>query len=160
MTRPASGRALRSSRQRAVLAAALAGVGLPMLALAVTHRAAAALVLVAVTGAGGVLVEVLTETSLQRTLPAEMFGRAYGLALPASIGGIAVGSLIAPLLTSAFGGTGALVACAAAVVAYGLVVLCIPQAKPEPSPAENALIFGEWSLENPASISSPSGGDR
>jgi MFS family permease len=118
-----AGRAVRCSRPGAVIPAALAAAGLPMLVLAVSHWAAAALALVAISGAGAILVEVLTETSLQRTLPAEMFGRAYGLALPASIGGIAVGALVAPLLTSAFGGTGALVACGAAVAAYGLVVL-------------------------------------
>jgi MFS family permease len=132
-----AGQALRCSRPHAVLAAALGAVGLPMPVLAVTHRAAAALVLVAITGAGAILVEVLTETSLQRTLPAEIFGRAYGLALPASIGGVAVGSLIAPLLISVFGAAGALVACGVAVLAHGLVVLRTPQAKPKPRPAEN-----------------------
>ena len=132
-------RALRYSRPGTVLLAALGAVGLPMAVLAVTHWAAAALVLVAISGTGAILVEVLTETSLQRTLPAEMFGRAYGLALPASIGGIAAGSLIAPLLTSVFGGTGALVVCGAAVVAYGLLMLRVPQPKPDLSPAENAL---------------------
>lgn len=138
-----AGRALRSSRPRAVLLAALSAVGVPMLVLAVTHWPAAALVLAAITGVGAILVEVLTETSLQRTLPAEMFGRAYGLAVPASIGGIAAGALIAPLLTGALGGTGALVTCGAAVLAYGLVVLRAPWAKPEFSSAENAPITSE-----------------
>jgi MFS family permease len=121
-------RALRCSDSRAILLAALAAVGLPMVMLAVTRWAAAALVLVAITGAGAILVEVLTETSLQRILPTEMFGRAYGLALPASIGGIAAGSVIAPLLTTAFGQTGSLVACGTPVVTYGLVVLYAPLA--------------------------------
>ena len=66
-----------------------------------------------VTGAGAILVEIMTETGLQRTLPPDVFGRAYGLALPASIAGIVVGSLIAPLLASALGTTGALLACGA-----------------------------------------------
>jgi MFS family permease len=135
-----AGRAARSAGSRTVLLAALAAVGLPMLALSVTHWAAIALVLAGFTGAGAILVEVLTETSLQRILPAESFGRAYGLALPAAVGGIAAGSLIAPLLTIAFGGTSALVACGAPVVAYGLLILNTPQAKPEPAITENALI--------------------
>ena len=135
-------------------------VGLPMVVLAVTHWAAAALVLVAISGTGAILVEVLTETRLQRTLPAEMFGRAYGLALPASIGGLAADSLIAPLLTSMSGGTGTLVACGAAVVAYGLLILRVPKPKPDLSPAENALICGEWNLPNPTSASSLSRGDQ
>jgi hypothetical protein len=53
--------------------------------------------------AGAILVEVMTETGLQRLLPADVFGRAYGLAIPASIGGIVVGSLIAPVLVSTAG---------------------------------------------------------
>jgi predicted MFS family arabinose efflux permease len=121
-----AGRALRWSSPHAVLLAALGAVGLPMLLLAVVHWAIAALVLVALTGAGAILVEVLTETSLQRVLPAEMFGRAYGLALPAAVGGIAAGSVIAPLLIIAFGATGSLIACGAPVAAYGLVVLRAP----------------------------------
>jgi MFS family permease len=120
---PLAGRAMRWSRPRAVLSAAMAAVGLPTLALAVTHRAAAVLVLVAITGVGAIVVEVLTETSLQRTLPAEVSGRAHGLALPASIGAIGAGSLIAPLLASAFGETRALVTCGAVAAAYGLAAL-------------------------------------
>lgn len=116
-------RAARSSRPRAVLLASLGAVGLPMLALAFTRWAAVALILAAITGAGSILVEVLAETILQRTLAPAMFGRAYGLAFPAAVAGIAAGALIAPLLTEAFGGTGALIASGAAVAAYGLVVL-------------------------------------
>jgi len=70
-----------------------------------------------------VLVEILTDTGLQRMLDEDVFGRAYGLALPASLGGIVVGSLIAPLLASALGGTGALVALGLAVLAYALLLL-------------------------------------
>ena len=57
-------------------------------------------------------------TGLQRMLPRDVFGRAHGLAVPASIGVIGAGSLLAPVLDSALGRTGALLACAAAVLAY------------------------------------------
>jgi MFS family permease len=116
-------RALRCPHPRAVLLAALAAVGLPMPLLAVAHWPAAAIGLVAVTGVGAILVEVLTETGLQRMLPPETFGRAYGLALPASLGGIVAGSLIAPLLTGLLGETGALTACGAVVAGYALLLL-------------------------------------
>jgi hypothetical protein len=69
------------------------------------------------------LVEILTDTTLQRTLDEDVFGRAYGLALPASIGGIVVGSAAAPLLASLLGTSGALIATGSAVLAYGLLVL-------------------------------------
>jgi hypothetical protein len=59
---------------------------------------------------------------LQRMLDDEVFGRAYGLALPASIGGIALGSLIAPVLVSVFGETAALFACGAVVTGYCAVL--------------------------------------
>jgi predicted MFS family arabinose efflux permease len=126
-----AGRTLRFGRQRVVLLIALAAVGLPMIGLAAASSAALALVLVAVTGAGAISVEVLTETCLQRTLPAEAFGRAYGLAFPASIAGIAVGSLIAPLLISVLGGTAALLAGGGLAVAYGLALLREPQVPAE-----------------------------
>ena len=77
-------------------AAALAAVGLPMPLLAVAHWPAAAIALAAVTGTGAILVEILTETGLQRMLPPETFGRAYGLALPASLGGIVAGGSSPP----------------------------------------------------------------
>ena len=114
---------MASPRSRAVLAAALAAAGLPMLLLAVVRWPAAAIVLTGLTGVGALLVEILTETSLQRTLDDEVFGRAYGLAVPASLGGIVVGSLIAPLLAAALGGSGALIAVGGAVLAYPLLVL-------------------------------------
>jgi predicted MFS family arabinose efflux permease len=129
-----AGRALRCPHPRAVLLAALAAVGLPMPLLAVAHWPAAAIALVSVTGIGAILVEVLAETGLQRMLPPEAFGRAYGLALPVSLGGIVAGSLIAPLLTGVLGETGALTACGAAVVGYGLVLLA-----PRGRPASSAL---------------------
>jgi predicted MFS family arabinose efflux permease len=116
-------RAQRSRHPRAVLLAALAAVGAPMLLLAAVHWAAAAIILASVTGTGAILVEILTETGLQRALPAELFGRAYGLALPAAVAGIAAGSLTAPLLTTVLGQTGALVACGAVALSYGLALM-------------------------------------
>ena len=113
-------RALRSPHPRAVLVTALTAVGLPKPLLAITGWPMVAIALVSVTGAGAILVEILTETALQRMLPPDMFGRAYGLALPASLGGIVAGSLIAPLLTSLVGGAGALVACGVVVGRYAL----------------------------------------
>lgn len=118
-----AGRASRSPRPRWILAAALAAAGLPMPLLAVTAWPAAALFLAGLTGAGALLVEILTETCLQRVVDEDVFGRAYGLALPASLGGIVAGSLIAPVLLAVLGGPGALVAVGGAVLAYALVVL-------------------------------------
>jgi MFS family permease len=116
-------RAARCSRPHWVRAAALAAVGLPMPLLAVVHWTAAVIFLVSLTGTGALLVEILTETWLQRTLDEEVFGRAYGLAVPASYGGIAAGSLLAPLLIRGMGVAGTLVVTGGAVVAYTVVLL-------------------------------------
>jgi predicted MFS family arabinose efflux permease len=118
-----AGRASRCPHSRYVLAAALAVVGLPMPLLALVRWPAAAIFLAGVTGTGAILVEILTETQLQRSLDEEVFGRVYGIALPASLGGIVVGSLIAPVLAGTLGGPGALLAVGGAVLAYALFIL-------------------------------------
>jgi hypothetical protein len=108
---------------RAVLVATLAAVGLPVLLLAVVHWGPAVIVLAGVTGTGAILVQIMTETGLQRTLPHDVFGRAYGLAIPVSIGGIGTGSLVASTLASTVGLTGALLVCGSIAVAYGALLL-------------------------------------
>jgi hypothetical protein len=80
----------------------------------------------------------MTETGLQRMLPEEVFGRAYGLALPASVAGIVVGSLIAPVLVSVIGLTGALVACGGVATAYGLQLIAGRRPAPAHAPAHAA----------------------
>jgi glycosyltransferase involved in cell wall biosynthesis len=84
---------------------------------------AAAIVLAGLTGMGALLVEILTETALQRELDEDVFGRAYGLAFPAAISGIVIGSVIAPGLAALLGGSGALVVVGGSVLAYALAVM-------------------------------------
>jgi MFS family permease len=118
-----AGRLMRLPHQRAILLAALAAVGLPMLVLPLVSWGVLAIMLAASTGAGAILVEIATETSLQRSLPAEVFGRAYGLALPAAVAGIALGSLLAPVLVTVAGGSGAMIVSGGAVAGYGLLLV-------------------------------------
>ncbi|MGH3176892.1 MAG: MFS transporter, partial [Streptosporangiaceae bacterium] len=108
---------------RPVLAAALALAGLPTLLLAVVRWPAAAIVLTGLTGMGALLVEILTDTTLQRELDEDVFGRAYGIAFPAAITGIVVGSVIAPGLAALLGGSGALIAVGGTVLGYALLVM-------------------------------------
>jgi hypothetical protein len=84
---------------------------------------AAAIVLAGLTGMGALLVEILTETTLQRELDEDVFGRAYGIAFPAAIAGIVVGSIIAPGLAALLGASGALIAVGGTVLGYALLVI-------------------------------------
>jgi hypothetical protein len=88
--------------------------------LAVLPWFALTLLVAVANGAGSLVVEVCTETALQEQLPDEVFGRAYGFAFPASIGGIAAGSLLAAPLTAMLGLPGALAAVGAVVAGYAL----------------------------------------
>jgi hypothetical protein len=121
-----AGRAARLPYRRVVIAA-LGAVGLSVAGVAILPWAAAILIVIAVGGAASLLVEITMNTGLQRMLPRDAFGRAYGLAVPASIGVIGVGSLLAPVLDSALGRTGALLACAAAVLAYTAFLALAPR---------------------------------
>jgi MFS family permease len=105
-------------RPLAAVAATLLVVGTASALFAIAPWLAGALVLAALVGAGAVAVEVLTDTLLARSLDEAVLARAYGLAYPASIGGIVLGSLVAAPLVAAVGPGGALVA----VGAYVLVL--------------------------------------
>jgi hypothetical protein len=72
---------------------------------------------------------------LQRSLDPAVFARAYGLALPAFLGGIPAGALIAPLTIAQLGLTGTLIMIGASVIAYGMLVLN------QPSRAERAAVL-------------------
>jgi MFS family permease len=94
--------------------------------LAVVPWLAGALVLAVAVGTGSVVVEVITDTTLARSLDENVLARAYGLAYPASIAGIVVGSLVAAPLVTAFGLSWALVAAGAIAAGYA-AYLCLPR---------------------------------
>ena len=80
----------------------LIGAALGLIALSTT--AAATLVLLAVVGGGRALFNLATRTLLQRAVPAEVVGRVFGVAEALAMAGLAVGSVLVPLLV-AVGGT-------------------------------------------------------
>jgi len=116
-------RAARSTHPRRTLVLALLAVAAPSALMAVTPCLTGLLVWSVIGGAGAALVEVLTETALQRDLDEEVFARAYGIALPAAIAGIVGGSLVAAPLVMAIGLTGALVATGVLTAAYAAFLL-------------------------------------
>jgi hypothetical protein len=118
----------------AVLVGALLAVAASMALLAASPSLAVAMVLAAAGGAGSIVVEVLSETGMQRLLHETVLARAYGLALPAALGGIVAGSVAAAPLHGLLGLDGALVACGATVALYAAVA-ALASATPAPAPA-------------------------
>jgi predicted MFS family arabinose efflux permease len=119
-------RAAASERPRRSLIAAVAAVGLPLLLLAPTGSTAAALVLAACIGAGALTTEVVADTTLQRSLDPTVFARAYGLVVPACVGGIVLGAVIAPPCVALLGLDATLVLFGALVLTYGAVAFVRP----------------------------------
>jgi subtilisin-like proprotein convertase family protein/MFS family permease len=84
---------------RRILIPSLVAVAAALPLLGVTTSLIPALGFAVIVGAGLVVAEVLGDTELQRQIPEELLGRAFGAVVPASLLGIVVGSLAAgPLL--------------------------------------------------------------
>ena len=128
---PASARGSCVVGAMAVLAAATALLADPL-------GVGGALALGVVSGAGFILVEVMVETGLQRTLAPDVFARAYGFAFPAAIAGIVAGSLIAAPLVALFGVRGAFVALGALTARLHADPRAPPGARRGPAPAPAA----------------------
>jgi predicted MFS family arabinose efflux permease len=118
----AAGAAAASPRPRRALIGAVAIIGVPLPLLALTGSVPAAIALVAVMGAGQMISEVGVDTMLQRSLDPAVFARAYGLVIPACVGAIVAGALLAPLAVALIGLTATLAIIGAAVLAYGALV--------------------------------------
>ena len=121
----AAGRAARSGRPRAGAGRGAARCSPSRRRSWPSRRGWPGLLLWAVIGgAGAVLVEVLCETALQRELDEEVFARAYGIALPVTIGGIVGGSLVAAPLVALVGLTGAIVGTGVLAGGYAGIAVC------------------------------------
>ena len=110
--------------------AAATAIGVPLLALTFSGSVAAALVLAACIGAGQFVTEVVSDTTLQRSLEPAVFARAYGLVVPAAVAGIAGGALLAAPCVALIGLDGTLALIGALVLAYGLLAFARPQPAP------------------------------
>jgi MFS family permease len=113
---------------RRTLAVALLLVATSVAALGQSTSIVGALVLAVLGGGGMIAGEVLSETALPRMLDDDVLGRAYGLAVPVSLSGIVVGSLVAGPLVSLLGLHGAFAAAGAFVALSAAVLLRRPLA--------------------------------
>jgi MFS family permease len=84
--------------------------GVPIALVGVWPSAAPALVFLALVGAANTVVDVSGLTLLQRAVPDQVLARVFGVLETLVLVAVAVGSAVAPLLVSAFGIRGALVA--------------------------------------------------
>jgi MFS family permease len=108
---------------RRMLLVALGLVAVAVAALGLVHSLVAAIVLSLAGGGGMIVAEVLSETALGRMLDDTVLARAYGLALPASLSGIVIGSLVAGPLVATVGVTSTFVIAGLVVaVASGLLL--------------------------------------
>ena len=111
---------------RGRLALALTGgciaIGACLAGLGAWSGTAVALALLTVLGVGYAVVEIAETTLLQRLIPDETLGRAFGVVESVYVAATGIGSLLAPLLVSALGirGTLAVLGAALALLALGL----------------------------------------
>jgi predicted MFS family arabinose efflux permease len=121
-------RAASSDRPRRALIAAATAIGVPLVLLTLSGSVAAALLLAAAIGAGQFVTEVVSDTTLQRSLHPAVFARAYGLVVPAAVAGIAAGALLAAPCVALIGLDGTLALTGALMLAYGALAFARPRA--------------------------------
>jgi MFS family permease len=119
----AANRAAASRQPRIALGAAVVLLAAPLPFLGVAGWLPGVLALAAFFGAGSIVTDVVADTGLQRSLDPAIFGRAYGIVVSASIGGIAAGALLAPVAVSMVGVEGTLIGLGALTMAYGAAML-------------------------------------
>jgi MFS family permease len=103
-----AGRAGAPAYWRRTLAVSLLVVSVGLATLGALPTLAGALAGAALAGGGMVVSEVLSDATLPTMLADDVLARAYGLAMPTSLGGIVAGSMVAGPLVSLLGLQGAL----------------------------------------------------
>ena len=111
-----------TSRLAAVFRLGILLWGVPLALLGIWPSVAAALVLLGILGVGNTLVDVAGLTLLQRAAPDEVRARVFGVLESVFLGTIAIGAILAPLLTSALGARGALIAAGGGLSALVLLL--------------------------------------
>jgi MFS family permease len=97
-----------SKRSDIILLTSIALMGLPLAALATTNVVFVALLLMALTGGGNILFDVVVMTTLQRVVPEHLLARVFGIIDALAVASMLLGSLLAPLLFRVVGLSNAL----------------------------------------------------
>ena len=90
------------SRTSAILTASTFLGGIPLTVLSIVHSPAIAFALLAVEGAAVIVSDVVTTTTLQRVVPNDHVGSAFGILGGITVIGMVMGSLVAPVMIEAF----------------------------------------------------------
>jgi MFS family permease len=113
---------LAASRRLApIIIAGVAGYCLPTALLALTHSPGLAFASEIVRGASTLVVDVLAITSLQRSVPSEQLARVFGVFFAVVLSAISLGALLTPIVVSAAGLRGAILAMAVGPFAVGVL---------------------------------------
>jgi len=95
--------------------------GAPLVVLGIFPNTVVALLALAVLGIGNTLVDIAAITLLQRTAPAAVAGRVFGVLDSMLVGAIGLGSVLAPGLIALFGARVALIAVGASLPVFAAV---------------------------------------
>lgn len=121
----AAGALDRAARPLRLLALLTALTGGSLVLLAVMPWLSAAVVLLAITGAGAVLAEVLALTAIQRAVPLQEVARVFGILDALLVGAICLGSLMTPPLVRVVGLAPALALMGLAIPLAGLAIAVV-----------------------------------
>ena len=91
------------ARPRLSLTFGIVASAVPLAIVAFLHAPWIAYALMAVVGAGSIAFEVVSMTLLQRSLPRDVLARVFGMLDSLAVGGVMLGSFVAPLLVETIG---------------------------------------------------------
>jgi hypothetical protein len=120
---PVAATVVRGRRVARCFAGGVAGWGVPMILLALTHARFWPYVMFGLMGAANVFDDAGAYSALQQVIPSRLMGRALGVRRAALLLAMGLGSAVAPLLIHAWGARGTLIATGSLLVAVAALSL-------------------------------------